>query len=70
MPVSIHMSLAKWDRFSQNVEASSHKVDVKYLMVSNHTEDSFIEVTSLRRHESDDNSSEREGLYGSLSLGE
>jgi hypothetical protein len=60
------MSLLKWDRLGQDVIASSHHVNVQNNMVSDHTENSLVKISSGGRSKGDDYSVERIGFDDSL----
>ena len=44
--VDVHMALEERHWLGQNVEASTHQVNVKDAMVTNHAENTFVVVSS------------------------
>jgi hypothetical protein len=62
--------LFNWKGLGQNIETSTHHVNIKDSVVPNKTEYSLIEVSDSRGFPSDNNARKRERLDNAFSLGE
>ena len=68
--VAVNVTLLQWDGFGENIEASSHKIDIEHRVVPDHAENAFIKVSDLWRIKCNDDPSERKRFHRPFGLRE